>query len=100
MKRYLAILAVLALASCTIIQAPAPGPAAPPTEEPTSPPSPVWSPGPRHVYVLDAERAIIYDYAATEADNYKWAVTAYGLDTDLHNVQYPDASLAPRGRRA
>ena len=85
MRIALALL-LLALAACSpeIIYVTAPE-AAPEPEPAAVAEAPVWQPEAGHVYILDAEDAIVTDYMATDAADYQWAVRAWGLTVDLHN---------------
>lgn len=58
----------------------------PPAEEPPAEPeSPAWQPEVMHVYILDSEGTIITDYAAVDEADYRWALTAWSYNVELHN---------------
>ena len=86
MRTVLALL-LLALAACspeivyvTVAEA-VPEPEAAPVAE-----APVWQPEAGHVYILDSADAIVVDYAAVDAADYQWAVRAWGLNVEMHNL--------------
>ena len=82
MKKVIALLAVLTLASCRYVAetAPATPPASPPAEEPAR------APEPNYVYALDASGAIIEaeSWGGTCAALYN----AVSLDVDMHIMLY------------
>jgi hypothetical protein len=94
--RFAALFLLLALAACSpeiIYVYPEPEP--PPEEPAAVAEAPVWQPEVGHVYVLDAADAIVTDYAAADLADYRWAVTAWGLTVEQHNLIDDPLGLDP-----
>jgi len=92
----LLLLLALALAACSpeIVYVTLPE-AAPDPEPAAVAEAPVWQPEVGHVYVLDAADAIVTDYAAVDAADYQWAVRAWGLNVEMHNIIDDPRGLDP-----
>ena len=91
----LALLAALVLAACTqppdIIVQQAAVPEPPPVVvEPVPEPEPVPAPDPGHIWILDADDALVYDCeAGAWADAYSQLLRAVQLTIEDHNRDNP-----------
>ncbi len=63
-----------------------------PTEptEPEEPEEPVWTPGPWHIYILDAADTILFEYETATLPDYYYMLQAVKQKIALHNRDHED----------